>query len=315
MKNLALTILLATCGFFGIAQDHQKDFENYRAANDSIAQLEVLSKWEKENPNDAELYTSYLNFYFTEATKEVVAIEPEPSSKESLEIYDSINNIKAYINNKIIYDDAFINKGFEYINIGIKKFPNRLDMRFGKIHVYSKINYWQDYTNEILKAIDHSHEINNLWTWTNNEKPDSAEEFFLNTVQDYVVQLYKLNDDKLIPLMRSISEKVLLYYPNNIKNLSNLAATYLLGGENDKAIELLLRVENINPKDFIVLSNIAHGYKLKGEIEKSIEYYEKTIEHGDSTHVAPNCNRQGIGTVSRGFSQRPSARCNLWGAV
>lgn len=281
MKNAVLIILISALGCSVVAQDFKQDFEKLRAANDSLAQIQLLNKWETVNPNDAELYTSYFNYYFTESIREVMAIEREPNSPESLEMYDSINNIKAYINSKIDYDDAFINKGFEYINIGIQKFPNRLDMRFGKIHVYSQINYWEDYTNEILKSIDFSNEIDNQWTWTNNEKLDAPKEFFLGTVQDYVVRLYDMNNDDMLPFMQTISERVLKYHPNNVKSLSNLSITYLLTGEYDKGIEALLKAEKINPKDYVVLSNIAHGYKLKGDKAKSIEYYEKTFKYGD----------------------------------
>ena len=208
MKNAVLIILISALGCSVVAQDFKQDFEKLRAANDSLAQIQLLNKWEKVNPNDAELYTSYFNYYFTESIREVMAIEREPNSPESLEMYDSINNIKAYINSKIDYDDAFINKGFEYINIGIQKFPNRLDMRFGKIHVYSQINYWEDYTNEILKSIDFSNEIDNQWTWTNNKKLDAPKEFFLGTVQDYVVRLYDMNNDDMLPFMQTITERV-----------------------------------------------------------------------------------------------------------
>jgi tetratricopeptide (TPR) repeat protein len=264
-----------------VAQNFQEDFSKYYAANDTVAQLNTLRQWEKESPNDAELYTSYFNYYFNLAKHEVIAIEEEPNSAESLQFADTLGNVKGYINNKIEYKDQYINKGFEYINKGIEKHPTRLDMRFGKVHVYSKMKYWDDYTKTIINTIDYAEKINYQWKWTDNKVLERPTEFFLGTVQDYTIQLYNQQDDKLIPLMQSLALKVLDYHPNNVKNLSNLSITYLLEGKTNQGLDALLKAEKVAPTDFTVLSNIAYAYRLKGDLKNCILYYEKTMEHGD----------------------------------
>ncbi|MBT8196245.1 MAG: tetratricopeptide repeat protein [Bacteroidia bacterium] len=279
--KLIYTIFFVGLSISCTAQNFQKEFKKHYSANDTTAQFNVLIEWEKQNPDDAELYTSYFNYYFNLATKEIMAIEDEPSSNESLEIVDSLGNVKGYINNKIVYTDEYINKGFEYINIGIKKYPSRLDMRFGKAHVYSKMDYWEDFTRTIINTIDYSEQNNVKWTWTNNEPLEEPAEFLLASVQDYCVMLYNNNDDKSIVLMQKIALKVLEYHPDNTKSLSNLSISYMLTGEIDKALKALLKAEKIEPTDYIVLSNIAHAYKLKGDIDSSISYYEKTHKYGD----------------------------------
>jgi tetratricopeptide (TPR) repeat protein len=55
----------------------------------------------------------------------------------------------------------------------------------------------------------------------------------------------------------------------------------LLVNEYDKAIEILLKAEKINPKDAVILGNIAHSYQEKGNKKKAVEYYKKVIQYGD----------------------------------
>jgi tetratricopeptide (TPR) repeat protein len=193
---------------------------------------------------------------------------------------DSLNNIAGYIGGETYFEENDFNKGIEKISEGIEKFPDRLDMRFGKIYAYGLVEDWNSFTTEIISAIKYSYVNKNKWTWTLDEKKTNGEDFFLASLQDYQVQLYNTGDDSLLINMRMIANEILRYYPNHIESLSNLSVTYLLLGEYDKGIEPLLMAEKIDPTDYIVLSNIAQGYKLKGNNDKAIEYYEKTIKYG-----------------------------------
>ena len=81
--------------------------------------------------------------------------------------------------------------------------------------------------------------------------------------------------------MRDIANKILEFYPDHIESLSNISITYLLTGEFEKGVEILLKAEKIAPKDVVILNNIAHGYRLSENNEKSIEYYEKVLKLGN----------------------------------
>jgi tetratricopeptide (TPR) repeat protein len=172
-------------------------------------------------------------------------------------------------------------KGIDWINKGIEQYPNRLDMRFGKTYALGQIKDWDNFTKEIIAAIQYSKINNNSWTWTKNERKNGGKEFFLSSLQDYQVQLYNTGDDKLLVNMGDIAKEVLKLYPDHVESLSNLSIVYMISKDYVKALDVLLKAERINSKDYIVLSNIAHCYKEKGDKTKSIEYYEKTIKYGD----------------------------------
>ncbi|MBN1119302.1 MAG: hypothetical protein JXA77_18980 [Bacteroidales bacterium] len=283
MKKILGLLLTGFIFNFAGAQDYQNDFNKFFQENDSINQLKTLTEWEKSNPKDPELITSYFNYYFSKSKDEiiVVAAGDPPKGEKYLSLSDSLGNYAGFIGSQINYDKSYLKKGLDKITEGINLYPNRLDMRFGKIYVLGQIKDWDSFTKEIVKTIDYSTENKNQWTWTNNEKTKNSKDFFLSSLQDYQVQLYNTGNDDLLLNMRKIANSVLKHYPNHIESLSNLSVTYLLTGEYDKGIEPLLKAEKINPQDYIVLSNIAQGFKLKGDKKKAIEYYEKTIECGD----------------------------------
>ena len=264
-----------------LGQDFQSEFQKCCEVNDTTCQITTLTNWEKDNPNDPELFTSYFNYHFMKARQEVIVLTNEEPNGEGFELRDSTNQVAGFLGSQIYYNPTEVKKGIDRINLGIEKFPDRLDMRFGKIYVLGQIEDWEKFTNEIINTIKFSATNQNKWTWTNNQEQEGGKDFFLSSIQDYQVQLYNTGIDSLLLNMRKIATTILDYYPEHIESLSNLSITYLLLGEFDKGIEPLLKAEKINSEDYIVLSNIAHGYKLKGEKDKAIEYYEKTIKFGN----------------------------------
>jgi tetratricopeptide (TPR) repeat protein len=281
MRRILGTLIAVLITQIGFSQDYQSDFQKYCQTNDTINQLKVLTEWNSANPKDAELYTSYFNYHFMKSKQEILAMSTNEPNGESLVLKDSLNQIAGFLRNTTHFDQKELDKGINKIDEGIKLYPNRLDMRFGKIYVLGEVSDWKNFTSEIQKTIEYSAKNENNWSWTNNEKYDGGEKEFLLDIQTYQLQLYNTGNDNLLKNMGEIANTVLKFYPNHIESLSSLSITYLLTGEYDKGIEPLLRAEKINPEDYIVLSNIAQGYKLKGDKKKAIEYYEKTVEFGD----------------------------------
>ena len=278
-----ISILLCSSSIFG--QDYKSDFVKYFHDGDTTKQFETLISWESVDPNNPELFTSYFNYYFLKSKQEVLSLSKEEPDGESFSLQDSTGKTAGFIGSSFYFNPETFKKGIDKIDEGIKLYPNRLDMRFGKIYALGQIKNWQGFTDEIVKAIKFSKINYNKWTWTNNEKKENGKDFFLSSIQDYQLTLYNTNNDDLLTNMRTIAHEILKFYPNHIESLSNLSVTYLLTDEYDKGIEPLLKAEKIDPTDAIVLANIAQGYKLKGDKSKAIKYYEKVIKHGDESSI------------------------------
>ena len=274
---LLLLVLLAGQSF---AQNYKGEFSRLLTKKDTAAQWQLLQNWQQADPTNAELYVAYFNYYFHASRQEMVRLSDSRGGNSSFALTDSTGVQVGYLSDDFDYDSATLEKAFQYIDKGISTYTTRLDMRFGKIYALGQIENYERFTNEIVTAIEMSNQLKSQWTWADNKKVDNPEKFFLSTVQDYVVQLYNAGDDQL-NRMRTIAQTVLKYYPKHVESLSNLAITYGLQGDYDKALQSLLQAEKITPRDVIVLNNIATMYERKGDKLNAIKYFELTAKLGD----------------------------------
>lgn len=281
MRKIFLFILLTAISNLVSGQTYYEKFKTLFQQNDTIKIASLLTEWEKTSPNDPELYTAAINYYFSNSKKEIVSVDKQQKSNESFQLTDSTGQVAGFINSSLDYDTEKLSKAIKYANTGIDKFPNRLDIRFGKCHILQQIGDYDNFTKEIIKTIDYSQVNKNNWLWTENKKQENGESSLLESIQSYLKQLYDTEDDNLLLNMIQIGEATLKIYKSNVEILSTTSVALLLTKNYDKAIEYLKQAENINPKDFIVLNNIAQGYKLKGDKANAIKYYELTEKYGD----------------------------------
>jgi tetratricopeptide (TPR) repeat protein len=275
-----LTILLFTIfSTTAIGQTYQEKFKKLFKEKDTTSTRSLLQAWEKSYPNDPELYTSAFNFYFFNSRQEVVSIEKEQGKKENFQLTDSAGNTWFLTSNND-YNPVMLKQAFQYINKGIEKFPNRLDMRFGKCYALEQIQDYKNFTTEILKTVQYSTINKNNWLWTADKNQEDGEHFMLGAIQDYLKQLYDTENDSLLPDMIRIGEFTLQSYPDNVEILSTTSVALMLTKNYDKALIYLKHAEKLNPKDYIVLNNIAQGYKLKGDKANAIKYYELVKKYG-----------------------------------
>ena len=273
-KKVTLLIFGLTLVFNQVfGQTFKQQFNEFVSKKDTLGQQQLLDKWEKSDSNDPELYIAYFNYFVKKSVKEVVTLGQNPKGNDVLQIMDKDSSKKepvAYLYGDTYYDQNILKKGFDYIDKGLSKYPNRLDMRFGKIYLLGQIENYEKFTAEIINTIDYSHVNKNKWTWADNKPLGDPENFMLSSIQDYQLQLYNTENDNLIENMKRIAEAVLKYYPEHIESLSNISIVFMLQKQYDKALDILLKAEKLNLKDCIVLNNIAQTYKLKGDTINAI---------------------------------------------
>ena len=266
-------------------QSEFQQFNDLLSKGDTAVQLKFLEKWESSKRNDPDLYVAYFNYYYKKSMKEIIRIEKSypGKNKQAIQIVDTLTKEpEGYLYSDIYLIPEVIKKGLDYIDIGIKNFPSRLDMRFGKVYVLGQMNDYDSFTKEIINTIDYSDIIKNNWLWKDGQPLMDAKKFMLGTIQNYQNQIYNAGNDSLLKNMGSIAREVIKFYPDNIENLSNLAVVYLIQNNNKDALELLLRAEKINPQDCIVLNNIAQTYFRLGDKSNSIKYLNLVLKYGNA---------------------------------
>lgn len=276
MKRFFYILGLLLLHSISFGQNYLSDFKKVLQDGDTIKQFEILQKWEAEDPKNPDLFASYFNYYYHLSKNEMITLTMQKAKGESFELQDSSGQT-SYLGNEVVYKKEVLQKGFDKIDEGILLYPDRLDLRFGKIYVLGLVEDWDNYTAEIIKTVRYSKINNNRWKWINNVEKEDGEKFFLGSMQEYQLTLYETKKDELLIHMRSIADEILKIYPKHVESLTNIAISYILKSDYEKGLEALLKAEKIDPKDGIVLGNIAYLYVLKGDDQKSIEYYEKML--------------------------------------
>lgn len=270
---------------FAQTTSFSKQFETYFQLADSLNQRLTLEKWRSFNDKDPEFITAEFNYLISQSTSERLVLGDDPESQEFIEMMSADSTLKGnpqYIFSETVYDTTMLTKAFISISRGIFLYPNRLDMRFGKIYMIFKMKNLEYFTKEIIQTLDYGQSINNRWKWTNNDAVVDSTKFLLMGIQEYVQQLNESEDPQNSKYQRLISESVLKYYPDDVVFLTNLAVTYINENNSDKGLEYLLKAEKINTKDPIVLFNIAVVYdSIKKEKKKAKAYYKEAIKYGD----------------------------------
>lgn len=276
-----LTMLVAVPA---LSQSFKERSDELMRSGNRAALLPILKEWRAADPNDAELYVAFFNYYVNESRSSLMRLGQWPGDGEALVLMDPDTSKKepvGYMYDTTMYDPKVLAMGFAYADTGISKFPQRLDIRFGKIYMHGENKDYAHFAEEIIKAIDHGAATDHTWTWADNKPVEEAKDFLYGNVQTYLYQLYNVGDDALFVEMAQIARAVLKHEPDNVESMTTLASIHVMNEEYDEGLRLLLRAEQLAPTDDIVTSNIAQAYKRKGDTANAIKYYERTLELGN----------------------------------
>lgn len=247
--NRKITFLLIGLTLFinqVIGQTFKEQMYSLVSKNDTAGQQQLLEKWEKTDNNDPDLFVAY--FYFYVSKMEI------PQYKRD---YNKID---------------LLSKALYWINKGIEKHPNRLDMRFQKIDMFRTIGDFGNATKEIIKTIEYSSENKNNWT-LDYGNPPYAKHYMLSTLVATQYQFfYEAEfDSSRIDKLKLITETVLKYYPDHRESSIYLSRVFILKKQYEKALEPLLKAEKINPKSISILCNISEVYILQKQYDKALK--------------------------------------------
>lgn len=227
-----------------------------------------------EKGKSAEYYIDNFNEQINKGYKPDLMFSYEPQGDNCLEGVDTDGKPIYISQTNLLIANENTDSAFMFINEGIKEFPERLDMRWGKAQAYLMMKDYQNMTQTIKEAITYGFDHNNQWLWARDEPLENGEEVFLNSILDYLGELYyaDMMDD-----LSSICQEILSNRPNYIPAL-NFQAIQYIGIDNDKAITLLKRIYELDPTDDVVISNIARCYVLNDNIQEAILWYKKILD-------------------------------------
>jgi tetratricopeptide (TPR) repeat protein len=292
ITKISLTALMLWGVAFG-----QTIYDQFNKAiqNDDTAQMTTLIRQIQASDDvSPERYIAEFNYYFhiSDRSEGPINMSVELPDDEGVTTWytlkDSTGAVSGYIYGIERYDRPTADSGLTAINKGIERYPDRLDMRFGKIHVLGKLKDWQGYTDEILQVIERTKVNNKQWVFPNNTEP--ADTILIYSILEYEKDLFdqcklkeesKMQDAVLLGYMRDIATHMLELYPKDIFSMNIMAVTYNAAGNLNNALIWLKKAEQIAPKDVIVLSNLADTYHNMGDYANEKKCLKKILKYGD----------------------------------
>lgn len=298
MRFLITFTLFLAFSVFAVAQDVYSRFYDALQDKDSAAIEESIKEIRSSGGQSAERIVAEYNYYVNKALiySGVVTSSELPDNgnptTDILTIMDSNGNPAGYMYFAQQWDSTCVDSGLAVINRGIVLYPDRLDLRFGKIHFLRQLYRWNDFAQEIHATIDHSSVNNSRWIFPDNDEPGDT--ILIYGVLDYERSLFEhtwdqpLNDTNTmnnLMLLRGIAEHMLQRYPKDVFSMNMMAVTYQLVEDRQNALEWLKKAEKVNPKDIIVLQNIADTYHELGNTRKERKYLKKIIKYGSPEDI------------------------------
>ena len=277
MKRLFFTLVLATLATT-LLNAQQNWFDKYKKllnSNDTVALKKCIMQWEKAYPESPDVIAAWYNYYIKRAMNNVLQLSTvQPADgKQYMELQnDTTKQTAGYLYEQTIYNPELMKQAFAKIDEGIQKFPDRLDLPFGKVHILLQQEEYDTALKELEKVIERLKTNHNQWLWTQNKPLDNPKEFFIDTMQDYFRQLIGTPDNQLA---YQLNEAMLTLYPEDIRLRSNKASLLAISGKYFEALPLFASIHKDAPEDDIVTCNLAYCYEKTGDKKTAIVYYRQ----------------------------------------
>ena len=286
MRTKALFLMFLALPVF-LGAEPQSDFWKFLKSEDYTNAFEALQAWEKQEPNSPEVVVGYIDYHFFKSRTYGYSIDDfvktgKGQEDSKLTFHDPKSGKDYYFNNKVFYDAAEINESMKYFDIGISKFPDRLDIRYGKIHVLNEVEEYARAGVEVAKTIERSVKNKNVWLWADNKPYGKNTNNFLRDLQDYYNIWFKSQDASALPAIKVAAEAQIRFYPNHSWAYDNLAEYYRLVHDDANWIRFLLDSLRVDPTDLVTINNIANYYRLHNDKQKALQYYNIMLKSDDA---------------------------------
>lgn len=234
--------------------------------------LATLAQWETSYPDDGELWPARFNYHINKSRQSVLNLSADTivHSEEALMLTNEDGTLAGSIQPLVMWDDDEFNLAIEAIESGIKARPERLDYRLGEVTAFR-------YRDMNAKAVDLLIDIartdvapDTRWLWTDDEEiPGNV----VDAISDVAAELFYSEEDDDDEAFRRLIAASLQLYPDNFMILNYAGTERLISHDYDQALVYFDRALSLNPGDDIIESNIAYSYLLKGDQQKALELY------------------------------------------
>lgn len=244
----------------------------------------LLDKWEAARPDDVEMLTARMLFYFDKCQE--IRLERKEQKRflgeqPTLSLKDSLDN-DVYYFQETFYDDELFGKAISCLERAIQVAPERLDLRQNKIAAL--INYEKESPDmalsDIKTLIDYNAARKPVWVYPGLE-PDK--EYFDAAIQEYCYIFFRYATPRCYDAFRDISLRMLEHEPNNVLFLNNLGSYYLVVRRDSKqALKYYNKVLKIKKDDLTAIRNCILLARNGKDTKLEKKYLPMMVRYGET---------------------------------
>ncbi|MCQ2148535.1 MAG: hypothetical protein MJZ16_13645 [Bacteroidales bacterium] len=218
----------------------------------------LINKWETAFPEDENMLVAKFSYYFekSRSPKAIVLTQAKYlGNAPLLSLKDSLGVDQNYFQD-YEFDDETFGIATSAIDKAISLYPLRIDLRFYKVSAlfeYEKES--PDMALSFLKGMaDYNAQSKPKWEYPGYDSIGSEE--FTSFMQEYCVVFYKIGSPAGWEAFKSLSEKMLQYFPKNPLFMTNIGSYYLAYKKDNKAaLKQYNAVLKVKPDDYTAIKN------------------------------------------------------------
>lgn len=275
-------VMLLSCAVF--AQTRAELYDRFSQAvseHDTTTVVSLISEWERLYPGDAELFSLRANYYFMDAVSDVITLSAEkPADGRGYYVMeDSLGNTQ-YMYSEVQTDSVRVGCTKAILADGIAKYPDRIDLRLGKITVHFKVGENASAVKEVCSMVEHSVVNDNKWLGT-LDKPVETDgvSYMRDCIQDYLSQFVDAED---LASAENMVDACVSFYPKDPVFLSDKGVMRFYAGDLKSALDWYLSAYSVSPGDMLVVNNIAYTYEKLGDKQNALKYYRILADSNDT---------------------------------
>ncbi len=264
---LPLAVLVAGCARQA-ADRTPREFENQwhaLLARRQFAQAErLIQNREKRHPDDPEVFVARGNLYFRMA-RGVPHLAPTPGASGT-----------AADSGAVATDTLLARRAVETLADAVRRFPNRLDIRFGLAYVEQELGQTDAEVAVLRDAVAYAREHPADLRWSYGEPlPGPPERYVPSTLHDYVT--YYMDHPGHDATMLAIANLAGEAYPHWPYALNDIAYYYGARGDWTQCLAYLGRAYRADSTDALVLYNLGWAYENTGRRAQALHWYQRSL--------------------------------------
>jgi tetratricopeptide (TPR) repeat protein len=250
-------LILALCSCRLAASEFQAGFDQLIEAKASDADIEgYLERAKAAQAGNPEWYVDTAN-HFARKASEGVVISRKPAGPGDLTLSDektgeAVGSIAA-----AEADPELMKPAIAALVEGTRRFPERLDLRFGLTRLYQEVDDFDRFLAALDEAAAYAAAHPTELRWHDGAPLDQPPERMVpEVIQSYAHDYFDTEDEAKGKRFGAITQIAVARYPKHPYAYTSLAVYWYSRGDSEKALGYVATAHDLDPRDGLVLLNL-----------------------------------------------------------